>query len=57
MKTASDVIQMIKDKDVKFVDFRFSDTRGKMQHVTADVSCVDEDLLAEGYAFDGSSIA
>jgi len=57
MKNASDVIQMIKDKDVKFVDFRFSDTRGKMQHVTADVSCVDEELLAEGYAFDGSSIA
>ncbi|MEL7048517.1 MAG: type I glutamate--ammonia ligase [Pseudomonadota bacterium] len=57
MKTASDVVQMIKDKDVKFVDFRFSDTRGKMQHVTADVSCVDEELLTEGYAFDGSSIA
>ncbi len=57
MKNASDVIQMMKDKDVKFVDFRFSDTRGKMQHVTADVSCVDEELLAEGYAFDGSSIA
>jgi glutamine synthetase len=57
MKTASDVIQLIKDKDVKFVDFRFTDTRGKMQHVTADVSCVDEELFAEGYAFDGSSIA
>lgn len=57
MKNASDVIQMMKDKDVKFVDFRFSDTRGKMQHVTADASCVDEELLAEGYAFDGSSIA
>lgn len=57
MKNASDVVQMLKDKDVKFVDFRFSDTRGKMQHVTADVSCVDEELLAEGYAFDGSSIA
>ena len=57
MKTASDVVQLIKDKDVKFVDFRFTDTRGKMQHVTADVSCVDEELFAEGYAFDGSSIA
>jgi len=57
MKTASDVVQLIKDKDVKFVDFRFTDTRGKMQHVTADSSCIDEEMLNEGYAFDGSSIA
>jgi len=57
MKNASDVVQLIKDKDVKFVDFRFTDTRGKMQHVTADASCINEELLAEGYAFDGSSIA
>jgi glutamine synthetase len=56
MKSAGDVIQTIKDKDVKFIDLRFTDTRGKMQHVTADVSCVDEDMF-EGYAFDGSSIA
>jgi len=56
MKTVNDVLQLIKDKDVKFVDLRFTDTRGKMQHVTADVSCVDEDMF-EGYAFDGSSIA
>ncbi len=57
MKTAADVVQLIKDKDIKFVDFRFSDTRGKMQHVTADASCIDEELLDSGYAFDGSSIA
>ncbi|MDX2287854.1 MAG: type I glutamate--ammonia ligase [Hyphomicrobiaceae bacterium] len=57
MKTAADVIQMLKDKDVKFVDFRFTDTKGKMQHVTADVTCVDEEVFADGYAFDGSSIA
>ena len=57
MKTAGDVIQLIKDKDVKFVDFRFSDTRGKMQHVTADASCIDEAVFTDGYAFDGSSIA
>ena len=56
MKTANDVMKLIKDKDVKFVDLRFTDTKGKMQHVTADVSCVDADLF-EGYAFDGSSIA
>ena len=57
MKTVSDVLGMIKDKDVKFVDLRFTDTKGKMQHVTADVSCVDEDMFSDGYAFDGSSIA
>jgi len=56
MKTVSDVLKLVKDKDVKFVDLRFTDTKGKMQHVTADVSCVDEAMF-EGYAFDGSSIA
>ncbi|AHB48615.1 glutamine synthetase [Hyphomicrobium nitrativorans NL23] len=56
MTTVNDVLQLIKDKDVKFVDLRFTDTKGKMQHVTADVSCVDADMF-EGYAFDGSSIA
>ncbi|MEZ5899741.1 MAG: type I glutamate--ammonia ligase [Hyphomicrobiaceae bacterium] len=57
MKSASDVLKLIKDKDAKFVDLRFSDTKGKMQHVTADVSCIDEDVFKDGYAFDGSSIA
>ena len=57
MANPSDVLKKIKDNDVKFVDFRFTDTRGKMQHVTADASCVDADIFAEGYAFDGSSIA
>ncbi len=57
MTTPSDVLQMMKEKDVKFVDLRFTDTKGKMQHVTADASCVDEAMFADGYAFDGSSIA
>ncbi len=59
MSTSSpaDVLKLIKDKDVKFVDLRFTDTKGKMQHVTADVTCVDDAMFAEGYAFDGSSIA
>jgi glutamine synthetase len=57
MKSASDVLKFIKDKEAKFVDFRFTDTKGKMQHVTADVSCVDEGVFTDGYAFDGSSIA
>ena len=56
-QTAADVLKLMKDKDVKFLDLRFTDTKGKMQHVTADATCVDEAMFAEGYAFDGSSIA
>ena len=57
MTTAKDALKMIKDNDVKYVDFRFTDPRGKWQHVTVDVSTVDEDTFAEGIMFDGSSIA
>ncbi len=56
-KTATDVLKEIKENDVKYVDFRFTDPRGKWQHVTFDVSLVDEDIFAEGTMFDGSSIA
>ena len=51
------VLKMMKDKDVKFVDLRFTDPRGKMQHLTMDVSQMDEDAWADGLMFDGSSIA
>ena len=51
------VMSMIKENDVKFVDLRFTDPRGKMQHVTMDMTIVDEDMFAEGVMFDGSSIA
>ena len=54
---SDDILKLIKDKDIKFVDLRFSDARGKMQHVTFDRSMVDEDLFEEGTMFDGSSIA
>ena len=57
MKTAKDVLKAIKDNDVKYVDFRFTDPRGKWQHVTFDVSIIDEDIFADGIMFDGSSIA
>ncbi len=57
MANPADVLKLIKDKDVKFVDLRFTDTKGKMQHVTAEASCIDEGVFADGYAFDGSSIA
>src|SRR5579885_3632472 len=57
MTTAKDVMKMIKDNDVKYVDFRFTDPRGKWQHVTFDVTMIEEDTFAEGQMFDGSSIA
>ena len=56
MKPA-DVIKLIKDKEVKYADLRFTDTRGKEQHVTIPAKLVDEDLFRDGKMFDGSSIA
>src|SRR5580692_3233786 len=56
-KSVADVIQLVKDEDVKFVDFRFTDTRGKEQHVSVPVSAFSEDKFESGHAFDGSSIA
>src|SRR5215470_16812556 len=56
-KTVADVMKMVKENEVKFVDFRFTDTRGKEQHVTVPVSHFDEDKFNAGHAFDGSSIA
>jgi len=55
--SADAVLQLIKDEDAAYVDIRFTDTRGKLQHVTVDVDLVDEDFLEEGFMFDGSSIA
>ncbi len=57
MATPQDVMKMVKENDAKFVDFRFTDTRGKEQHVTVPVSAFDEDKFENGHAFDGSSIA
>jgi glutamine synthetase len=55
--TPKEVLQLIKEKEVKYVDFRFCDTRGKEQHVTSPVHTVDEELFEDGKMFDGSSIA
>jgi glutamine synthetase len=53
----ADVLKMAKDNEVKFVDFRFTDTKGKEQHVTVPAKVFGEDKFTEGHAFDGSSIA
>ena len=53
----ADVMKMMKDNEVKFVDFRFTDTRGKEQHVTVPAKAFNNEKFTEGHAFDGSSIA
>ena len=55
--SVKDVLKFIKDKEVEFVDLRFTDPRGKLQHLTMDSTIVDEDMLNDGVFFDGSSIA
>jgi glutamine synthetase len=57
MANAESVLNLIKEKDAKFLDLRFTDPRGKMQHLTMDISVVDADMFADGIMFDGSSIA
>ena len=55
--SAKDILKLIKDKQVEYVDLRFTDPRGKLQHVTQDLITVNEDMLNDGIFFDGSSIA
>ena len=55
--SGKDVLKMIKENEVKWVDLRFTDTRGKEQHVSLPISEINEDFFEEGKMFDGSSIA
>ncbi|MDD1649142.1 MAG: glutamate--ammonia ligase [Methylococcaceae bacterium] len=55
--TPKDVLKQIKENEVRYVDLRFTDTRGKEQHVTIPASTVDEDIFEDGKMFDGSSIS
>jgi glutamine synthetase len=57
MSEVKKVLELIKEHDVKYVDFRFTDPRGKWQHTAQHFITVDEDLLTDGIMFDGSSIA
>ena len=57
MTTGNDILKKIKDEGIKYVDLRFTDPRGKLQHVTFDQTMIDEDIFEEGTMFDGSSIA
>jgi len=53
----SDVLKMIEENGVKFVDFRFTDTHGKEQHVSVPAKTVNAGTFEDGKMFDGSSIA
>jgi len=57
IENPENVLKTIKDEEIKFVDFRFTDTRGKEQHVTIPSHAVEEDTFESGKMFDGSSIA
>jgi glutamine synthetase len=54
--TASDVLKKIKDEEIEWVDLRFTDPKGKWQHLTMVSTVVGEDELTDGFMFDGSSI-
>lgn len=54
--SAADVLKLMKDEDVAYLDIRFVDPRGRMLHVTIINDLVDEDFLEEGFMFDGSSV-
>jgi glutamine synthetase len=53
----AEVLKLIKEKNVKFVDYRFTDTKGKEQHVTVPATQIEAETFEEGKMFDGSSIA
>src|SRR5216684_5558161 len=55
--SGADVLKMIEEKNVKFIDFRFTDTKGKEQHVSVPASAIEASTFEEGKMFDGSSIA
>ncbi|MGH8581746.1 MAG: type I glutamate--ammonia ligase [Gammaproteobacteria bacterium] len=55
--SADNVVKMIKEQEVKFIDLRFTDTRGKEQHVSVPAKLIDLKFFEDGKLFDGSSIA
>ncbi|OYX20193.1 MAG: type I glutamate--ammonia ligase [Rhodobacterales bacterium 32-66-9] len=57
MSAVAKALKLMKDEEVEYVDIRFTDPKGKLQHVTLVADLVDEDFFEEGFMFDGSSIA
>lgn len=56
MKTVKDVFKLIEEHGIRFVDFRFSDLKGRWHHITNTVNMLEEDTFKEGLNFDGSSV-
>src|SRR3954465_149770 len=54
---AGKILSRIKDEEIEWVDLRFTDPRGKWQHLSMVSGIVDEDQLTDGFMFDGSPIA
>src|ERR687886_2361362 len=54
---AGSILSRIKDEEIDWVDLRFTDPKGKWQHLTMALGVIDEDMLTDGFMFDGSSIA
>ena len=57
MSDAAKILKLIKEKEIRYVDLRFTDPRGKWQHLGMAAEVIDEDTFADGVMFDGSSIA
>ncbi len=57
MSSSEELLNLIKEQEIKFVDLRFTDTRGKEQHVTVPSAIIGVEFLTDGKMFDGSSIA
>ncbi|MCH9852740.1 MAG: type I glutamate--ammonia ligase [Alphaproteobacteria bacterium] len=57
MSDVKKILEMIEEKDIQYVDFRFTDIRGKWHHTAQHVSTINEDIFEDGVMFDGSSIA
>src|SRR4028118_36199 len=55
--SANDILSRIKDEEIEWVDLRFTDPKGKWQHLSMVASIIDDDMLTDGFMFDGSSIA
>ena len=55
--SADAILRKIQNENIQYVDLRFTDPKGKWQHVTFDTSLVDEDFFTDGQMFDGSSIS
>ena len=53
---AAKILKSIEEQEIEWVDLRFTDPKGKWQHLSMVAGAIDEDMLTDGFMFDGSSI-